>query len=333
MFSCIELFSGCGGMALGFENADFYHTMINDCNKDCVQTMLINRPNWPVVLGKIQELSFDGMHADVVCGGIPCQPFSQIGLRLGHNDDRGRLFIEFFRCVKKVNPKVVVIENVKGILNRSNKKTVEDIVKSFDDNGYNVKHKVLDAQYFMVPQSRKRVFFIGTRKDISSEFVFPSPDQIHKPTLGDALNGVVSKNGTKYSERIRKIMALVPEGGNWKSLPKDMQREVFGENLYKKIGNQSYSGVARRLSRNKPSPTILCAVDQKLTSRCHPTEDRPLSCEECASIQTFPRSWVFFGGKSSIYRQIGNAVPVNLAYFLALSVRSFLLNSLKNNPV
>lgn len=308
----IELFAGAGGLALGLENAGFHHNLLVEIDKHAASTLKTNRPDWNVICGDARAVSFEGMEADIITGGFPCQTFSVAGQSAGFEDARGTLFFEMARCVKEVNPKIVVGENVKGLLTHDNGKTLQAMVAILKDLGYKVAYKVLRAQYLDVPQKRERLVIIGVRKDLDMPILFPK-EKDYTISMREALKDVPASSGQKYPENKFKIMDIVPAGGYWKDLPEDLQKEYMGGSFYLGGGK---TGMARRLSWDEPSLTLTCSPAQKQTERCHPSETRPLSVREYARIQTFPDDWVFEGSTGAQYKQIGNAVPTNLAYHI-----------------
>ncbi|MDR3490970.1 MAG: DNA (cytosine-5-)-methyltransferase [Gammaproteobacteria bacterium] len=336
-YNSIELFAGCGGLALGLEKAGFEHILLNEIDKDACQTLKINRSDWNVVHQNVTELSFLKYRnkVDLITGGFPCQSFSYAGNKLGFEDTRGTLFFEFARAIKEASPKVFFAENVRGLLNHDNGKTLAVMKEVIASLGYTlVEPRVLKAIYYQVPQKRERLILIGIKNDYVDKVTFKYPSPYKKiMTLRDALKAgelyrsdVPSSIGQKYPERKREILSQVPQGGYWRDLPKDLQLEFMQKSYYLGGGK---TGMARRLSWDEPSLTLTCAPAQKQTERCHPEETRPLTVREYARIQTFPDEWVFAGSQSSIYKQIGNAVPVNLAYAVGRSIVKLLNDIVK----
>jgi DNA (cytosine-5)-methyltransferase 1 len=178
--------------------------------------------------------------------------------------------------------------------------------------GYRIAFRVLRAQYLDVPQKRERLIILCVRNDLDLPFLFPK-EKDYTISLRDALKDVPASDGQKYPPKKEKVMLLVPAGGYWRDLPEDLQKEYMGGSYYLGGGK---TGMARRLSWDEPSLTLTCAPAQKQTERCHPEETRPLSVREYARIQSFPDTWSFAGSVTSQYKQIGNAVPVNLGYHL-----------------
>lgn len=317
-YGVIELFAGAGGTSLGFENAGLSHILLNEFNKDAVATLRKNFPNNSnIVLDDVRNLDFKSYsNVDVVQAGFPCQAFSYAGKSLGFEDTRGTLFFEFARCIKETMPKIAIGENVKGLLRHDNSKTLNTMIGVLKEIGYNVQYRVLRAQYLDVPQKRERLIILAIRKDLDIPFIFPK-EKNYVVTVGEALQDCPKSFGQKYPPRKAEILSLIPEGGYWKDLPVDLQKEYMMASYFHTGGR---TGIARRLSRDEPSLTLTCSPSQKQTERCHPTQTRPLNVREYARIQTFPDHWEFQGSISSQYKQIGNAVPVNLAYHIGKCV-------------
>jgi len=321
-YKLIELFAGTGGLAIGLEKAGFESVLLNEIDKHACNTLRKNRPDWNVVEGDISQIDFTPYHGkiDILTGGFPCQAFSYAGNKRGFEDTRGTLFFEFARAVKETSPRVILAENVRGLLKHDNGHTLETMKRTIDELGYQlVEPRVLKAMFYQVPQKRERLLLVGIRKDLAelAEFKWPSPyqrimalkDALKKGELYDS--DVPVSEGQKYPEKKKKVLDLVPQGGYWRDLPEKLQKEYMMKSYYLGGGK---TGMARRLSWDEPSLTLTCAPAQKQTERCHPEETRPLTVREYARIQTFPDDWEFTGPITSQYKQIGNAVPVNLAY-------------------
>lgn len=330
MTNVVELFAGGGGMAIGFEDVGLNHLMLVEKDKSCVETLRTNRPDWVVRQGDIQEMKFDQLHGivDVVAGGPPCQSFSFAGNGGGLEDLRGQMIYEYFRVVRESRPKMFVLENVAGLKSHDKGRTLNRIIDIIDDMGYRIDFMdIVNALGYDVPQKRKRLFIVGIRKDIEKRFEFPSPFA-ETSVLKDALkagslydNDVCPSDGYLYSEAKRKVMTQVPPGGCWRDLPEDVAKEYMGKSYYNTGGR---TGIARRIAWDEPCLTLLTSPSQKQTDRCHPDFVRPFTINEYARIQTFPDQWVFQGSTASKYRQIGNAVPVNLAYYIGKSIKQFI---------
>jgi DNA (cytosine-5)-methyltransferase 1 len=323
-YTVIELFAGAGGLALGFESAGFESKLLVEIDRYCVETLKLNRPNWNVLHKDIKEIDFKGMTADVVTGGFPCQAFSHAGKKLGFEDTRGTLFFDFARCVKEVQPRIFVGENVEGLARHDGGKTLKTILSVLKSFGYNVQYKVLNALDYGVAQKRKRIVIVGTKDGISFSFPHPNSNRI---TLREALKDAPPSDGVKYPEKRKKVLDLVPPGGCWVNLPEDVKKEYMGASYYSGGGRR---GMARRLSWDEPCLTLTTSPYQKFTERCHPEETRPFTVREYARIQSFPDEWEFVGGIGAQYKQIGNAVPVKLAEAVGKSVMAALKGKSKN---
>lgn len=314
-YKAIELFAGAGGTALGFENAGIQHVLLNEIDKDCVATLKHNfSKKTTIIHADVHNVDFTPWNGkvDIVQAGFPCQAFSYAGKSMGFEDTRGTLFFEFARCVKETMPKIAVGENVKGLLKHDNGRTLKTMVNALTELGYNVKYRVLRAQYLDVPQKRERLIILAIRKDLDIPFIFPE-EKNYTVSLRAALKNCPKSIGQAYPKRKAEILSLVPEGGYWRNLPLELQKEYMKGSFHLSGGK---TGMARRLSWDEPSLTLTCAPAQKQTERCHPSETRPLTVREYARIQSFPDAWEFQGSMSSQYKQIGNAVPVNLSYHI-----------------
>lgn len=330
-YKSIELFAGAGGLALGLEKAGFDVAMLNEIDHDACSTLRFNRTKWNVVERDIKDVNFSKYRnkIDFLSGGFPCQAFSYAGNKLGFEDTRGTLFFELARAIKETNPKVFMAENVRGLLNHDGGRTIETIKGVIKELGYSlVEPRILRAIQYKVPQKRERLILIGIRNDISNKATFHWPSPYHRVmTLKDAFYkgelfdcNVPVSAGQEYPEKKKIIMDMVPMGGCWRDLPINMQKQYMMKSFYLGGGK---TGIARRLSLDQPSLTLTCAPAQKQTERCHPIETRPLTVREYARIQTFPDKWDFYGSTTSQYKQIGNAVPVNLAYAIGRSMVRF----------
>jgi DNA (cytosine-5)-methyltransferase 1 len=313
-FSVVELFAGCGGMALGFENAGLQTKYLVEINQDCTNTLQLNRPQWNVIHEDIKQVSFLEYRdkIDIVAGGFPCQSFSYAGLGKGLEDTRGTLFFEFARSIQEIRPKIAIAENVRGLLSHQKGRTLSLIVEILNELGYCVTYKILSAQFLDVPQKRERLIIIATRKDLDIKPIFP-PENNYIICLQEALKNCPTSIGVEYNSWKKKIMSLVPPGGNWRDLSLELQQEYMKNSLQNGGGRTGY---AKRLCWDEPALTITCSPAQTQTERCHPEETRPLTVREYARIQSFPDDWEFTGALTAQYRQIGNAVPVNMAYHI-----------------
>lgn len=320
-YRSIELFAGAGGLALGLEQAGFEAVLLNEWDKHACQTLRTNRPEWNVVEGDVSQLDFTPYRGkvDFLSGGFPCQAFSYAGKGAGFNDIRGTMFFQFARAVAEVQPKVILGENVRGLVNHDKGRTLATIKQTLQDLGYTlVEPRVLNAVNYRVPQKRERIFIVGIRNDLADKAQFAWPEPFERiMTMTDALKAgelyatdVPPSEGQLYPEHKKAVMNLVPPGGCWRDLPDDVARAYMKGSYFLGGGR---TGMARRLSWHEPSLTLTCAPAQNQTERCHPDETRPLTVREYARIQTFPDDWQFAGSMGQKYKQIGNAVPVHLA--------------------
>lgn len=327
-YTSIELFAGAGGLALGLERAGLEHRLLCELDRDACQTLSLNRPSWQVAYADVRDMDWHSYRGqiDVLSGGFPCQAFSYAGKQRGFDDTRGTLFFELARAVDDIRPKVLLAENVRGLVAHDRGRTLETIRGVIAELGYDlVEPQILQAIKYQVPQKRERLILVAIRRDLAgtAQFVWPSP--YHRiMTLRDALfagelypTDVPASLGATYPISKKAILELVPMGGDWRDLPLELQKEYMGASFYLGGGK---TGMARRLSLDEPSLTLTCSPAQKQTERCHPLETRPLSIREYARIQTFPDDWVFAGSVASQYKQIGNAVPVNLAWAVGRSL-------------
>ena len=318
--TCIDLFAGAGGTALGFSNAGINHVLLNEFDKNAAQALKDNSDahglNWVIDDRDVHDVEFSPYQAEIMQAGFPCQAFSYAGKSKGFEDTRGTLFFEFARAIHVVQPKIAIGENVRGLERHDGGRTLKTMLAALDDLGYRVNYKILRAQYLDVPQKRERLIIFAVRKDLDCPILFPK-ERDYFISLKQALEGCPDSEGQEYPEKKRKVMERVPEGGCWRDLPDDVAREYMGGSYHLSGGR---TGMARRLSWDQPSLTLTCAPAQKQTERCHPSETRPLKVREYARLQTFPDDWSFSGSLANQYKQIGNAVPVNLGYHVGRCV-------------
>lgn len=332
----IDLFCGIGGLSLGFEQAGFEVVAGVDLWKDAIETFNHNRRNknglvMPVdVFNKevLPDILKDN-HITGVIGGPPCQGFSTVGKR-DVNDDRNKLYLDFYETVKQTMPDFFVIENVKGMLTLNKGSFVKSVIELFGEKGlgYHVTYKLLNAADYGVPQNRYRVFYIGLK---TKDFVFPEPNK-DKVTCEEAIGDLVKASGSDYtvapftdyqkrmrgsqtilhnqdltshSEQTISIISQIPDGGNIKSLPREFW-EV-----------RKYNKAFERMGASRQSNT----VDTGHRNYFHYSENRIPTARENARIQSFPDSFEVLGTRGSQYKQIGNAVPPMLANAIAESIK------------
>jgi DNA (cytosine-5)-methyltransferase 1 len=317
--SFIEVCAGAGGLSSGFIKAGLRPLLLVDNDKWCCETLKKNHEPSVVRCESMTDTDLTPYQGrvDVLCGGIPCQSWSLSGQRGGFEDPRGSLVYRFKELLLQCRPKCFLIENVKGMVNHNGGKSLKEILNLLSCDGtYDIVYKVLNANDYGVAQNRHRLIIVGTSRG-QPAFEFPEPVE-PKLVLRDVLSNVPESPGVKYPENKKKVLDMVPEGGCWVDLPEDVQREYMGKSIHSGGGKR---GVAKRLSMSKPSTTLTCSPSQKQTEKCHPLETRPLTTREYARIQSFPDDYGFSGSVSNVYKQIGNAVPVNFAYHVGVSLK------------
>lgn len=358
----VSLFSGAMGLDLGIEQAGFESAVCVENNSAAVETIKLNRPKLPVVSRSILEVSGHELRKlgkfrgtiPLVIGGPPCQAFSVFGNRKGLEDSRGQLIFEFIRIVSELNPDVFVMENVRGLLSMpvipKGKKKIEKgkeelalpgsllklVFEKFNSIGYRVDCYVVNSVNYGAPQIRERLIFVGNRHNLLSHFFnpqFSNRKEDNLPTF-KTLGDVIGEGFTdpcpevmNFSERKLKYLAMIPPGGNWRSLPVDLQKESMGKSWHLKGGRSAYW---RKLSFAFPSPTVVTMPNHAGTSMCHPIHLRAITVGEAAAIQEFPNKWIFFGTTAEKFRQIGNAVPIRLGKIAGESVSDLLRRIAKN---
>ncbi|MBP3194703.1 MAG: DNA cytosine methyltransferase [Cardiobacteriaceae bacterium] len=323
----IELFAGAGGLALGLEQAGFQHIGLVENDKNAAKTLRENRPNWNVLCEGIEEVCRRDLELefniktgelDLLSGGAPCQSFSYAGKRLGLEDTRGTMFYFYAKFLHQLQPKMFLFENVRGLLSHDGGKTFQTICDIFEQEGYVLQHQVLNAVDYSVAQKRERLFLIGIRNDLSSKISFSYPKKhLQQLVLRDVLNDVPDSECAKYSKEKEAIFSLVPAGGYWRDIEPEIAKKYMKSCWFMGGGK---TGILRRLSLDEPALTVLTTPQMKQTDRCHPIEVRPFSVRENARIQSFPDDWKFYGGLAAQYKQIGNAVPCNLAKAIGLEI-------------
>ena len=318
----ISLFSGCGGMDLGFKKAGFNVLWANDIDSKACETYARNFGKH-IECGDIAEIDYSSIpDADLILGGFPCQDFSMIWKRGGINTDRGNLYANFVETVLQKTPLMFVAENVKGILSANNKTAINQIVEDFSNtgkHGYNTNVHLVNFADYGTPQIRERVLIIGVRKDIELPFNIPSPSHNANNYISakEALKGVelVPHNNEhqKILNRTVEKLKLIPPGGNFTNIPKDSPHYVKG----------MISHVYRRLHPDKPSKTIIAAGGGG-TWGYHYSEPRPLTNRERARLFGYPDNFIFEGTITEVRKQIGNSVPPIGIYPFAKEIYNFL---------
>ena len=360
-YNAISLFSGAMGLDLGIEKSGFDIKVCVEMDKWAARTIRLNT-DIPVIEKDINNVSSSeiletaGVGAKdvtLLVGGPPCQAFSTAGKQRGFADFRGNVLIQYLRILSEIRPEYFILENVRGILSAklnslppeyAEYEPVKDIkgsvvhfiVKEVEKLGYNISYALLNAANYGVPEKRERVIFIG---HIGSRVPLPAPTHSEngchgtKPwvTLREAIGDLEGRADLRYiplRPNSIEYLKLLKEGQNWTNLPPHLAMKAMGK-AYRLSGGKT--GFLRRLSFDKPSPTLVTSPTMPATLLCHPTELRPLSIEEYARIQQFPDSWKFEGKIEKIYKQIGNAVPVGLGYAAGKQVMDHIHGKAEDN--
>ncbi len=328
----ISLMTGAGGFDIGLGNAGVVIRCAVERDRSCCETLKLNRPNLPVLSRDICDVTAEELLAaadlkkgrvDIMFGGPPCQSFSNAGKGHGFDDERANAFIAFLNLIAGIMPRYALIENVRGLLSKpgpgypSKGGAMVFVVKYLEALGYHATFALYNAADYGVPQCRNRIIIASLDGPVPLVPPTHAKDDAgglgRWNTLGDAIDGfdTTDIHATSFSERLMRYLRKLRPGQNWRDLsPKD-QRDAMGGAYDSNSGGRS--SYFRRLALDKPCPTLLTSPTQKATPFCHPVEDRPLSVEEYAAIQQFSADWRFAGSLASIYRQIGNAVPVGMA--------------------
>ena len=296
----VSLFSGAGGLDFGFIKAGHQILWANDLYRDAVETYQKNIGNH-IVCEDISKISTSDIpDCDIVIGGFPCQGFSVANTKRHVDDERNVLYKQLLRVIRDKNPKFFLDENVKGILSIGKGKVFQMILDDFQSIGYNVQYRVLNAADYGVPQTRLRVIIVGVRKDVHFEYKYPSPT-----------NSKDGANGLPRWVSVSDALKDIPDP----DLPNNLPNHNYSKY---KLSFNGYIG-HRPLNPDMPAPTVTARGDDKggVVILPHPTAARRMSCRELATIQSFPLDYEFQGNRSSVYRQIGNAVPVLLGYAVA----------------
>lgn len=332
MNNIIDLFCGCGGLSKGFEMAGFNTALAIDFWKDAVETFNNNHKSKVAICDDVSKISNEFLDDFIqqnkitgIVGGPPCQGYSTVGKR-DINDDRNYLYLQYYRIVEKVKPEFFVLENVKGLLTLNNGKFKEDIVERFTKLGYIVDYKILNSADYGVPQNRNRVFFVGIK---NKKFKFPK-EKSKKVTTYEAISDLTSyedkyttsaqtsyqknmrgnnkqlKNNefTVHTEKTIDVISKIPDGGKITDLPKEFW-EI-----------RKYNKAFQRMNSKLQSNTI----DTGHRNYFHYSENRIPTVRESARIQSFPDNFIFYGSRTSQYKQVGNAVPPLLANAIAIEI-------------
>lgn len=353
-YNTISLFSGAMGLDLGIEKAGVKIRVCVEKDKWAAQTIRANT-SIPVIERDINDVPTDEILAaagigrqdvTLVIGGPPCQAFSTAGKQKGFADFRGNVMLQYLRVVRDIMPEFFIMENVRGLqsakLNSvpaeyAEYEPIKDVkgsafhfmVAEFRKLGYSISHALLNAANYGVPEKRERIVVIGHRGERA-----PIPSPTHSEngefgtkkwnTLRSCIGDMEHRTDLHYTElrkRSLPYMKIMKEGQNWRNLPEDMAMQAMGKAYFLSGGK---TGFLRRLKFDEPSPTLVTSPTMPATLLCHPTQLRPLSIEEYARIQQFPDSWTFNGRLETIYKQIGNAVPVGLGQAVGQQIMRFI---------
>lgn len=327
----VSLFSGCGGMDKGFEDTGHYERVwANDFDQDA---QAVFRKNFGDIDGRdITTVPVEDIPAcDIITAGFPCQPFSNAGNRRGVYDARGELYLECLRIIADKSPKVVLFENVKGLLSskhQSGKKLIEVIKEDLEELGYQVEYRVVNASDYGVPQNRERMILVAFRNDLGKKFVFP-PVQEDKRNL--TLRHVIldippetpNQKHWAYSPQAQSMIEQIPEGGSWKSIPYEKLSPRF-QRIRDDMKRYHAPNFYRRFSLDEINGTITASAQPENCGITHPTQNRRYTIREIARIQTFPDDFVFIDDTLkdvvAMYKVIGNAVPCHLAEVIAAAI-------------
>lgn len=322
----ISLFSGCGGLDLGFEKAGFEIPVANEFDKKIWETFKVNHPNTKLIEGDIRNISENDFPNDVdgIIGGPPCQSWSEAGSLRGIDDDRGKLFFEYIRILKRVKPKFFLAENVSGMLANRHSEAVSNILKMFDESGYSVSLTLVNAADYGVAQLRERVFYIGFRKDLCIDFKFPTgstENDSKKITLKDII----------WDLQYSAVPALMKNHHNFNAINNneyfigDYSTIFMSRNRVKSWDEQAFTVQAsgRQCQLHPSAPKMeKIGLNRMRFVPGFESKYRRMTVREIARIQGFPDTFKFiYDDVDTGYKMIGNAVPVNLAYEIAISIK------------
>jgi DNA (cytosine-5)-methyltransferase 1 len=334
----LSLFSGALGLDLGLETVGWECLAVNEIDRFACETIRRNRPALRLLDGDVRSLTPDWLRrefgkVDVVVGGPPCQAFSTAGRRQSVQDPRGSLLDTYVDLALALRPKFIVVENVRGLLSaslrhrpvaqRGSESTplaedeqpggvLRNLIAKLSEQGFHASFSLYDAAYFGAAQRRERVVLIAGRRPVSHLAPTHQPGTFR--TFRQAVEGLATVTAIPLRPQQRPFMSLIPPGGNWRSLPPELQPEALG-GAFRSSGGRV--GFLRRLAWDKPAPALTTNPTMPATLLAHPEEDRPLSIEEYKRLQGFPDDWDVAGGLTHQYRQIGNAVPVELGAAIA----------------
>lgn len=322
----VSLFSGAGGLDKGFEKAGFSTIWANEFDKAIWDTFETNFPNTKLDHRSITDIKPSEIpDCEGIIGGPPCQSWSEAGAGRGIKDKRGQLFFDYIRILKEKQPKFFLVENVSGILQPKHAEAFNGFLKSFENCGYNISWKLLDANDYNVPENRLRVIIVGYRKDLNKKFEFPKPND-YKPVLRDAIGDLRNALPAKEHNKTNGNITEVP---NNEYMIGEFSTIFMSRNRVRGWDEPSFTIQAggRHAPIHPKAPKMkFISQNVRIFVPGHEHEYRRLSVRECARIQTFPDDFVFkYTDVADGYKMIGNAVPVNLAYALAEQIKKDML--------
>ncbi len=353
----LSFFSGAMGLDIGIEIAGFDVRLACEIDKYCRQTIAINKPNMALLsdinnYSKQDILDASGLtdedDIDLIIGGPPCQAFSTAGKRKAFNDDRGNVFLKYIDLAIELNPKYIVIENVRGLLSCPMDHRPHDergpefpdltademkggalyfILSKLKKSGYSYSFNLYNSANFGAPQIRERVIIVCARDGKTPPYLLPTHSEKKEyglpkwKTFKQAVKGLKEHQHLNFPEKRLKYYKMLKPGENWKNLPEQLQKEALGKSFYAGGGK---TGFLRRLGWNRPSPTVVTHPAMPATDLAHPEEDRPLSIQEYKRIQEFPDDWELTGPLIQKYKQVGNAVPSSLGLAVGKLIFSLL---------
>lgn len=329
----ISLFSGCGGLDLGFERAGFHVSVANEFDPAIFDTFRVNHPNTHLIEGDVCKVTkediapfLDG-EVDGIIGGPPCQSWSEAGSLRGIEDARGQLFFDYIRILKEFRPKFFLAENVSGMLANRHDAAVQNILQMFGEAGYNVSLTLVNAKDYGVAEERKRVFYIGFRNDLNIDFVFPrgsTTDDDKKITLRDIIWDL-QDTAVPAAEKNKHNPAAI---NNNEYFTGDYSSMFMSRNRVKAWNEQAFtvqaSGRQCQLHPQAPKMEKVGKNECRFVAGCENLYRR-MTIREVARVQGFPDDFKFiYTDTNNAYKMIGNAVPVNLAYEIAVAIKLFL---------
>lgn len=342
MANVIDIFCGCGGLSKGFELAGYNILLGIDNDQSALDTFKYNHPQAQTIKADLSTFNatriteYINKKIDVIVGGPPCQGMSLAGLK-NYEDPRNKLYLSYLNLINFLKPKAIIIENVPGLVTLYKGRIKDDIISSLTKMGYKVTYKILCSSDYGVPQKRRRVFFVALKNNVfkfpisSSKLItcemaisdLPSlednlgvkeniyqckPKNFYQKMMRENSQKVFNHLGTNHSDRVKSIISLIPDGGNYKCLPEKYKKEV------------NFKSAWSRFSSNKPAPTI----DTGHRHHFHYKFNRVPTVRECARLQSFPDDFIFIGTKTQQLRQVGNAVPPLMAKSLAEKLLEYL---------